>query len=148
MRPHSIEPLDIDYAPVLAMLHAESFGAERWSEDQIRGSLSLETTRGWLAKTGGGPAGFLLCQTVVGETEILTLCVKPSLRRLGIGIGLLRSLLNDTPRGHVIHLEVASDNKAARSLYEKCGFSAVGVRPGYCRRGQKQIEAIRYRLML
>lgn len=130
---------------MLASLHAESFGVEAWSCDQMRGSLALTTTRGWIAHDGDKPAGFILCQALPGECEILTFCIAPALRRQGIGAALLRFVLKDAQAAAgKIFLEVAADNAAARKLYEKLGFTVTGTRVNYYKRGAVTVDAVRY----
>ncbi|MDD5586008.1 MAG: N-acetyltransferase [Alphaproteobacteria bacterium] len=141
----AIQPAALDLAPALAAIHAECFGPACWSVDQMRGSLRLVTTQGWLAKVEEEPAGFLLCQRSGGESEILTFCVRPKLRGNGLGERLLRVMLNALPPGGASHLEVAADNDAARRLYEKCGYVEVNTRKGYYRRETGLIDAVCYR---
>ena len=47
-----IQPVSITHAPLLAALHAESYGEECWTLDQIKGSLMLASTQGWLFMQG------------------------------------------------------------------------------------------------
>jgi ribosomal-protein-alanine N-acetyltransferase len=141
----SIREATLPLAPALAVLHAESFGPEGWSLDQMRGSLALTTTRGWIAYDGDKPAGFILCQMLPNETEILTFCVTPALRRQKIGEALLRLVVeNAKADGGRIFLEVAADNAAARRLYEKLGFTVTGSRANYYKRGAVTVDAVRY----
>jgi ribosomal-protein-alanine N-acetyltransferase len=139
-----IQPVALDMAPVLAGIHAECFENARWSVEQIRDSLRLPTTQGWLALADQEPAGFLLGQKSENEIEILTFCVRPLYRRKGIGEGLLHALLNGLPSGGAVFLEVAADNAAARGLYEKCGFVSAGTRPNYYRHSTGFVDAERY----
>ena len=140
-----IRAATLPQAPALTTLHAESFGPEGWSCDQMRGSLALTTTKAWIAQDGATPAGFILCQALPGECEILTFCVKPALRRQRIGETLLRlaleSMQNEDGK---VFLEVAADNAAARRLYEKLGFAVTGSRANYYKRGAVTVDAVQY----
>ncbi len=131
-------------AKTLAALHAASFGASSWSVEQITESLRLDTTQAWIVYEDTTPQGFMLCQWIGREAEILTLCVTPSAQRKGFGLNLLQSML--TSIGHKetqrVYLEVAVDNHAARALYEKCGFRVIGRRANYYHRDQKRVDAI------
>jgi ribosomal-protein-alanine N-acetyltransferase len=142
-------PVTASMTAELTALHADSFGEERWSAAQIGGSLALETTRGWTASEQGETRGFILCQAIPGEIEILTLCVAPGARRRGIGESLLRHMIGECAQGAVlVHLEVAADNEAARGMYEKLGFAPAHSRAGYYKRGAGAVDAVTYELAL
>jgi ribosomal-protein-alanine N-acetyltransferase len=140
-----IQATSLSMASVLAGLHAACFDDGRWSEDQIRGSLSLATTSGWVAMADKTMAGFLLCQKTVDDAEVLTLCVHPFYRRHGIGESLVKHMLRALPQGNAVFLEVAADNAAARQLYEKCGFVPAASRKGYYLREGAAVDAVCYR---
>ena len=141
----SLRLLVPDDAPMLAGLHAESFGPESWSTDQLRGSLTLDSTKGWLALAADQPAGFLLCQVTPEQVEVITFCVRPAARRQGIGEHLLWQAQKTLPLGASLLLEVAADNAPARRLYERCGFTQDGYRKAYYRRGGQTMDAVTYR---
>jgi ribosomal-protein-alanine N-acetyltransferase len=74
-----------------------------------------------------------LFRHVVGEAELLTICVAPNQRNKGIGGALLRyvcAFLRAKGCG-VIFLEVSTENSSAVRLYNQLGFSPVGRRKGY-----------------
>jgi len=141
-----IRAVSIDDAPILSKLHIESFGTAGWNVAQIQGSLVLATTHGWIAQAGDEPIGFILCQIMPGQSEVLTFCVQPSHRRKGIGEKLLRQAIVaiKTERDAAIMLEAAADNLAARKLYEKLGFVATGCRANYYLRGNAAVDAVLY----
>ena len=72
---------------------------------------------------------------VVDELEIDNVAVAPGFRKMGIGSKLLEEALEMARKkgAHQAFLEVRSSNNAARSLYEKNGFSLVGKRKNYYR---------------
>jgi len=142
-----IQQTELSMAPILAGLHAACFKEAPWTENQIKGSLALASTQGWLALAEGTAAGFLLSQQSGNESEILTLGVHPLYRLQGIGIQLVKHMLATLPPGGAAFLEVASDNEAARALYAKCGFVRVNTRKGYYKRGEKLIDAVCYRYL-
>src|ERR1700733_4771841 len=90
----TICPVTLHHASTLAALHAESFGNDYWSLEQIRGSLWLTTTCAWLAYDGEMPIGFIFMQVVPHEAEILTFCICPARRRENIGAALLRHAMD------------------------------------------------------
>ncbi len=79
------------------------------------------------------PGGFILLRAVADEAEILTLAVRPSARRQGLGARLVsEGAASAAARGATrLFLEVAGDNAAALALYTGAGFAEVGRRPGY-----------------
>ena len=129
----------------LAGLHAESFGQGGWDVDQMCGSLALNTTQGWVAIKDGQACGFILCQVLDDEAEILTFCVRPIFRQNGIGMALVKHALKAmTPEIVTLWLEVAEDNTPAITLYEEAGFVTAGLRPNYYRRGDERVNAVKY----
>lgn len=78
-----------------------------------------------------GYAGAAVAQ---GDLHVLDLAVRTSWRRRGIGCRLLADLLSRARDEHgagAATLEVRAANHAARALYRRLGFQAVGRRPGY-----------------
>lgn len=128
----------------LAALHANSFGAACWSVQAIADSLALSTTIGFMVCEGAKNLGFILCQIIADEAEILTLCTAPTARRWGVGTKLVQHILQTAQARGVrkIFLEVAVDNVAARSLYEKNGFFATGMRKDYYVRAGQTVDAV------
>jgi len=130
---------------LLAALHKDCFVSGRWSAAQLSGSLDLPTTVGFIAEADRQAAGFILCQmTPDEEAEVLTICVKPALRRKGIGAVLLNSAFAAARERKAarLFLEVAADNAAAIALYEKTGFRAIGTRSGYYARAGGAVDAV------
>ncbi|WP_216210402.1 ribosomal protein S18-alanine N-acetyltransferase [Amycolatopsis aidingensis] len=66
------------------------------------------------------------------ESNVNTIGVDPAFQHQGVGTALLRALLAkaDELRAPVF-LEVRTDNAAAISLYERHGFSRIGMRRRY-----------------
>ena len=77
-----------------------------------------------------GVTGFWL---MAGEAHIITMGVRPSYQRQGIGEFLLISTIDlaMTQHAEVITLEVRLSNSAAQALYRKHGFKKTGVRRSY-----------------
>jgi ribosomal-protein-alanine N-acetyltransferase len=131
-------------AAIFAELHEASFGAARWTESQFAGSLALDTALALVAFEGGRAQGFILCQIVGDEAEILTFCVHPAARGRGIGTDLLNAVLAAAKqqKAHRIFLEVAVDNAAALALYNKTGFRITGKRHRYYKREGHPVDAV------
>ena len=78
-------------------------------------------------------AGFVGFWIMVGEAHITNIAVRVPYRRQGIGELLLISAMDLATEldAHTITLEVRASNTSAQSLYQKCGFTQVGLRRGY-----------------
>jgi [ribosomal protein S18]-alanine N-acetyltransferase len=80
-------------------------------------------------------AGFAVAKMVsaaeLGEVE--SVAVRPSTRRMGVGMQLCREVVEWCRRQGAVRmeLEVRAGNVGARTLYEKLGFAVEGVRRGY-----------------
>lgn len=111
----------------LASLHAQAFAAS-WSEVEFADLLDQP---GVFAVEEAD--GFILIRVVLDEAEILTLAVRPSARRAGLGGRLVgQGAIAAAQAGAVrLFLEVAEDNVAARALYERAGFGQIGRRKAY-----------------
>lgn len=143
--------LDLDRA---AALHAESFaplGERPWTRQDLAELLASPGVAGMMLAAACGDAGFALWRVAADEAELLTIAVRPIHRRQGVGRRLLMAAI-DHARGagaRSLYLEVGKDNPAARALYDREGFRAVGSRPAYYRRGSAPaVDGIVMRLTL
>lgn len=77
--------------------------------------------------------GFAVMQTVLDESELLTIGIMPEFQGRGLGKRLLSaSLLEVKKRGATkCFLEVRISNLPALCLYEKAGFKKTGIRKNY-----------------
>jgi ribosomal-protein-alanine N-acetyltransferase len=117
-------PADVS---VLATIHAEAFHAP-WDAaafESLLGQAGVFAIR--------AADGFILCRIVLDEAEILTLAVRPTARRAGLGARLTQAAADFAARAGVdrLFLEVAEDNDAARALYDRLGFVQTGHRRNY-----------------
>lgn len=111
----------------LAAIHAEAFAAP-WDEAAL---TELLTSPGVFAVAEED--GFILIRVVLDEAEILTLAVRPSARRAGLGVRLVEAAVMRAAAlgAERMFLEVAEGNVAARALYARSGFVEMGRRRGY-----------------
>lgn len=77
-----------------------------------------------------GFAGFWL---VLDEAQVTNIAIKQDWQSRGYGRVLVTRLMQTAKEkgAVIISLEVRPSNKLARKLYEKLGFTEVGIRPGY-----------------
>lgn len=106
--------------------------AEPWSEKSLE-LLLKNGNFGLVAEENGNVVAYVGVMTVLPESEITNVAVLPHFRRSGIASDLLDCMTAELRkrRADCVFLEVRRSNAAARSLYEKKGFSAVGERRNF-----------------
>jgi ribosomal-protein-alanine N-acetyltransferase len=87
----------------------------------------------WLAVQDEQVVGYCIMSIGAGESHLLNICVHRDWQRQGIASQLLKHMLNLAKRhgAEVCLLEVRPSNISAIEMYEKFGFSEVGVRKSY-----------------
>lgn len=130
----------------IAALHARCF-RDAWSAEAIEGLLSDAGALAFVAKVAGqmAIAGFVIARLVGDEAEILSIAVAPEQQRKGVGARLVAGTIRGLERAEAkrLFLEVAVDNEAARALYDRAGFVAVGLRRGYYQRpGGEMVDGL------
>ena len=123
------EELDL---PQAAAIEKEAI-TPPWSEQAFRESLGLEHTILLAAIQDGQVAGYCVCYQSFEEGEITNVAVKKELRGQGIAGKLLEKLCSyGKERGLERYiLEVRAGNEPAIHLYERSGFTRVGIRKGF-----------------
>ena len=119
-----------EHASCLAKVHRQCFPpSDAWSTEVFATQISFPGVFGLIAEK----QGFILARVAADEAEILTVCVAPKQRRLGVARKLLEGaehLASDW--GAVsLFLEVSNHNHAAFDLYRSGGYERVGVRKRY-----------------
>lgn len=86
--------------------------------------------------------GYLVAMPGVDEVHLLNITVAPAHQRQGWARFMLDALAlwSRGQQAHWLWLEVRESNASARRLYERYGFTQVGVRKGYYPTGQIQRE--------
>lgn len=129
-----VQCVGISHAQVLARLHAQCFAPqEQWDAAAMTSLLGSAGVMAGVAVVGAEPAGFVMLRCVVGEAEILTLCVLPEYRRQGLAAQLVAwGLGRSAEQGaDMVFLEVSVGNPAAQAVYVQAGFEQKGLRRGY-----------------
>ena len=162
LSPYYLRPMTVDDLPQIAEIEAQSFPSA-WPSTAYKRELQRNNLARYLvavrrepprpARSGlrrvaanlrnlfaGEPqslpefvAGFVGVWFMVDETHIVTIAVRESERRKGIGELLLLAAYDlSHERGlHVLTLECRVSNTAALALYEKYGFQRLGIRKRY-----------------
>jgi len=123
-----------DDVPAIRALASQSPEAAQWSEQHYDELASSASTRVALVAEGRGEVlGFLVAHDVAGELELENIAVAANARRKGTGRMLVEELLKVAVQRGIrkIHLEVRSQNRAARALYGRMRFVQRGLRRGY-----------------
>lgn len=94
--------------------------------------------------------GYGLLTIAAGEAHILNICIRPEVRRFGLGRALLQHLLDVAQEGNaeMIFLEVRPSNQAAIQLYMDFGFNEIGIRKDYYPAVQGREDALVFALHL
>jgi ribosomal-protein-alanine N-acetyltransferase len=120
---------------VLASIHTAAF-ADAWDADTLTAFLIQPGGFALIADNEvAGAGGFLLARVLAGESEVLTLAVRPDCRRTGCATALIEGALALAAAlgARRMVLEVGADNAAAQALYARAGFESIGRRPRYYR---------------
>src|SRR5258708_8681334 len=137
----AVEPAGLRDTGRLAQLHGASFH-RGWGEGEFESMLTERNTLVHRLRLGRKIIGFAVSRMAADEAEILSIAVDARHR----GRGLSRNLLL-THLGHLagcgvrtVFLEVEENNRAARRLYDRAGFSVAGRPERYYKQpGGKQL---------
>ena len=129
-----IVPMEEKHVPQVAELEKICF-SDPWSERSVASELTNPLSLWLVAVEGVTVAGYIGSQTVEGETDMMNVAVHPDNRRQGIGEKLILALVEALKEkgSNSLTLEVRASNEPAQKLYEKLGFSQVGLRKNYYR---------------
>lgn len=116
-----------------------------WSAQSIASELENLLALWLVALDGETVAGYVGSQSVCGETDMMNIAVHPDYRRQGIGEALVSALVNGLKDkgSRSLTLEVRDSNAPAGRLYEKLGFSQVGLRKNYYRNPREDALILR-----
>jgi ribosomal-protein-alanine N-acetyltransferase len=105
-----------------------------WSASLFLSELAQRSARTYLvAKADGDVVGYAGMMFMGDEAHVTNIAVDPAFHGRKAGTRLLLAIITEAiARGaEVISLEVRVSNRIAQAMYEKFGFSAVGIRKGY-----------------
>ena len=130
----TIIPMKKDHVAQVAALERQCF-ADPWSEGSIASELDNPLSLWLVAEQDGAVCGYVGSQTVLDETDMMNIAVRPDCRRHGIAAALIDELIvRLKERGsHILRLEVRVSNAPAIALYNSMGFTQLGIRKNYYR---------------
>ncbi|HEV2113992.1 MAG TPA: ribosomal protein S18-alanine N-acetyltransferase [Terriglobales bacterium] len=131
--------------PPMQELAAESPQAAHWSASEWKQIFDFKVPRAALiCEENQAALGFLIARTLGDDWELENIVVAQQARRRGAARRLMQELI-DLSRAQraAIHLDVRESNRAARALYQSCGFNETGRRKAYY--SQPNEDAVLYR---
>ena len=112
-----------------AELERQNF-SEPWPEIAVRSELTNKLSLWLVAMDGETVVGYVGSQTVLQEADMMNIAVADTHRRRGIARMLVEELIRQLD-AYQLTLEVRASNAPAIALYEKLGFTQVGLRKNY-----------------
>ena len=124
-----LEERDVE---ALSEIESASFSMP-WSAQDFKSLLDRDYCFYLVAEVDGVVAGCAGYTDSCKEGSIDNVVIAEQFRRRGVGIRLLKELISrGEARGmEAFTLEVRVSNTPAIRLYEQCGFTSVGIRPGF-----------------
>ena len=117
------------HVSAVAELERQNF-SEPWPEIAVRSELTNKLALWLVAVEDGVVAGYVGSQTVLQEADMMNIAVADTHRRRGIARRLVEELIRQLD-AYQLTLEVRASNAPAIALYEKLGFTQVGLRKNY-----------------
>ena len=119
--------------------------SDPWSEKSVASELDNPLSVWLVAMEEERLAGYVGSQTVLDETDMMNIAVHPDCRNQGIATSLIVGLVGALQKqgSRCLTLEVRASNDPAKRLYEKMGFSQVGLRKNYYRNPREDAKILR-----
>ena len=141
-----IRSATLDDLSSLMAVEKDAATAAHWSLEQYQSACSETGPKRILlvVEEDATIQGFLVARAVDHEWEIENLAIAAPVRRRGLGARLLGHFLElvRRPARASVFLEVRESNRAARGLFEQCGFIETGRRTNYYRHPEE--DAVTY----
>ena len=117
------------HVSAVAELERQNF-SEPWPEIAVRSELTNKLALWLVAVEDDTVVGYVGSQTVLQEADMMNIAVADTHRRRGIARMLVEELIRQLD-AYQLTLEVRASNAPAIALYEKLGFTQVGLRKNY-----------------
>lgn len=130
-----IVPMTPELVPQVAALEQATF-SEPWSEQSLLQAALDERYRYLVCLEDDRLVGYAGLLLVSDEGQVTNVAVRPQRRGQGVATRLMEALKEEAKKRGAkrLFLEVRAGNSAARHVYEKSGFTAVGLRRGFYRK--------------
>lgn len=114
-----------------------------WTRGNFLDALS-SGYRCYVDEVAGEMRAYAVLMPGVDEAELLNIAVAARYQRKGLGAAMLAAVLAIAADKQWlrVYLEVRATNHAALTLYQRAGFSQIGLRRGYYRNEQNCEDAI------
>lgn len=121
------------HIPEVLAIEEEAFTTPWTREAFLKEIRDNRYARYYVALSEGMVTGYVGIWIVLDELHITNLAVHQSYRRKGLARQLLQVVYDLARKKEIrlLTLEVRESNFEARNLYEREGFTMVGIRPGY-----------------
>ena len=132
------------HVPGVAALEKICFH-DPWSEKSIASELNNPLSFWLVAVQENAVVGYVGSQTVLDASDMMNVAVDPGFRRMGIAESLVDALVAALKerQSQSLTLEVRASNEPAKALYEKMGFTQVGLRKNYYRNPREDAWILR-----
>ena len=136
--------MNADHVSQVAELEKLCF-SDPWSENSVSSELNNPLSLWLVAVDGERVAGYVGSQSVMGESDMMNIAVHPDYRRRGLAEMLVAELVTALKNAGntCLTLEVRASNAPAIALYEKTGFSQIGLRKNYYRNPREDALILR-----
>jgi ribosomal-protein-alanine N-acetyltransferase len=135
-----IEPLEVHISPMkrrhlrsVLRIEAQVYPTP-WTHGLFVSELALRSTRAYvIARVGREVIGYAGLMMSMTDGHVTTIAVDPDWQRQRVATRLLLALAREAiARGATaLTLEVRLSHRGAQTLYQRFGFTSVGVRKGY-----------------
>lgn len=118
-----------------ALVSIDAGSPQPWTARAFMGELGTQPPSLFVLRSQGRAVAFVVARRQGPEMDIVNLAVAPALRRRGLGLKLLLSVIDHAASSGVetAFLEVREGNLEARALYQAVGFREFQRRSGFYR---------------
>lgn len=128
-----ITPMEAFHLQAVCEIEAAAFSTP-WSQNMFSMSIAdADNQSCFVALFDKKVVGYIVLLHCFEDGELLNIATAPEMRNMGIAKKLMDKMLSFMKEKNVtrILLEVRESNTPAKTLYEKYGFSRIGVRKNY-----------------
>ncbi len=119
-----------EYLDQVFKIESDTFKLDAWSKDSFIYELKNNYSVNIVSIYKSNIVGYIFTNFIYENVHINTIAVEEKFRKNNIAFNMLKYIINRAKKNNIenITLEVRSSNKAAISLYEKCGFYKISIR--------------------